>query len=139
MISTNLLFLVALFTYLTDILYVCCKNAKFEVISFQKSICNWNMIAWMYFKFGQFCFRHGNSFYRTLHSFVSPWNSVFHLFFDSRHPYLVLKITGGTPKGLFVFIGGTPSTSLRHPSAPRHPGWEPPLWRFEEISRDVRE
>ena len=50
----------------------------------------------------------------------------------SRHPYFVLKISGGTPSWFIrykdqgiIIIGGTPGTSSWHPSVPRHPGWEP--------------
>ena len=58
----------------------------------------------------------------------------FPTFFGSQHPYLVIKIFWGTPswfdrykdKGILEF-GGTPGTSSRHPSVPRHPGWEPLL------------
>ena len=51
--------------------------------------------------------------------------------FGARHPYIVFKILGGTPgwfiryKGQgIVTIGGTPGTTSRHTSVPRHPGWE---------------
>ena len=61
--------------------------------------------------------------------FLDQW---FPTFFGSRHPYLVLKLSGGTPSGLIrykdqgiVIIGGTPGTSSWHPSVPWHPGWEP--------------
>ena len=58
-------------------------------------------------------------------------DQCFPTFFSSRHPYIVLKISSGTPswfirykdKGI-VRNGGTPNTSSRHPSVPRHPGWE---------------
>ena len=50
----------------------------------------------------------------------------------SRHPYVVLKIFGGSPNCFFRYkdqgiatIGGTPGTTcLRHPCVPRHPGWK---------------
>ena len=46
------------------------------------------------------------------------------------HPYLVLKVFGGTPsssnrykdQGIVIF-GGTPGTSSRHPSLPWHPSY----------------
>jgi len=51
-----------------------------------------------------------------------------------RHPYVVQTITWGTLicKSAQVWlraipnpkVGGTPGTFSRHPSVPRHPGWE---------------
>ena len=38
-----------------------------------------------------------------------------------RHPQLFFRYKD---RGI-VTIGGTPVTSSRHPSVPRHPGWEP--------------
>ena len=59
-------------------------------------------------------------------------DQCFPTFFGSRHPYVVLKIFGGTPSRFnrykdqgIVTIGGTPVTCSRHPCVPRHPGWEP--------------
>ena len=55
----------------------------------------------------------------------------FSTFFCLRHPYLVFKTFGGTLASLMGVKfrdktnGGTPGTSSRHPSVPRHPGWEP--------------
>ena len=55
----------------------------------------------------------------------------FPTFFDSQHPYVVLKIFCGTPSWFnrytnqgIVAIGGTPDTNSRHPCVSRHPGWE---------------
>jgi len=58
----------------------------------------------------------------------------FPTFFGSRHPYLIMKIFGGTlslfhryKDQVLLKIGGTPGTSSRHLSVPRHPDWEPLL------------
>ena len=67
----------------------------------------------------------------------------FPTFFGSRHPNLVLTISGGTP-GWFLrhkdqgieIVGGTPGTFSRHPSVPRHPGWEPLLQREKQFERN---
>ena len=64
-------------------------------------------------------------------------DSVFQPFFGSWHPYLALRGFGGTTswsyrykdQGIVIF-GGTPGTSSRHPSVPRHPGWESLLYTF---------
>jgi len=40
-----------------------------------------------------------------------------------RHPYL--RITSSLTRTLAnPKVGGTPGTFSRHPSVPRHPGWE---------------
>ena len=60
-----------------------------------------------------------------------PIEQCFPALFCSRHPYLVLKIFGGTPGWLIKSedqgietIGGIPGTNSRNPSVPRRPGWE---------------
>ena len=63
----------------------------------------------------------------------------FPTFFGSRHPYLVLKVFGGT-LGWFirykyqgiVTTGSTLGTSSRHPSVSRHPGWESLFYIIEK-------
>ena len=65
----------------------------------------------------------------------SSLDQCFPTFISSRHPYLVLQVFCGIPiwfnrytDQVIVTIGGTPVTSSRHPSVPRHAGWEPLLY-----------
>ena len=75
-----------------------------------------------------------NNHYMSWSTSCQGLTQCFPTIFGSRHLYLVLKITGGTPNGFIrykdqeiVTIGSTPGTSSRHTSVPRHPGWEPLL------------
>ncbi len=67
-------------------------------------------------------------YYRFKTSVFQPfvyYGTLTGLFKQLAAPLSVEKTWNRSKNHVYVIIGGTPSTILRHPSVSRHPGWEP--------------